>query len=67
MTPQCDHTNKDNLILRPSEAMTYEQRWAGIWWDCPHCTFSLLEPSPERQGFLAMQRKGTEAEEKTTP
>jgi hypothetical protein len=43
---------KRNMTGRP-----YEQKWCGTWWDCPHCTASALDVSPELQKQLAEQAK----------
>lgn len=52
-TPLCDHEN--GLVLRPLSRQTPEQRFCGIWYDCPHCHFSKLIPSKGLLAQLAAQ------------
>jgi hypothetical protein len=35
------------MVVRPLSRQTAEQRWCGMWYDCPLCQSSVLEMSPE--------------------
>ena len=39
------------MMLRPLKHQTYEQKWCGVWYDCPECANSTLFPSPELLEF----------------
>jgi hypothetical protein len=54
-TEQCDHEN--GLVERPASKQTYEQKWCGTWFDCPHCTFSSLIPSVELNALKEKMKK----------
>ena len=45
-TDMCPN-DKVALIQRPIERQTYEQRFCGVWYDCPQCSRSVLYPSAE--------------------
>lgn len=45
------------MVLRPESKMTYEQKWCGVWYDCPaKCFNSVLFNSPELEAHLARAR-----------
>lgn len=49
------------MILRPIERQTPEQKFCGTWYDCPRCHSSVLLRSPELAAQLAEQRAALEA------
>jgi hypothetical protein len=53
LLPECP-TDKSHgqMILREESRMSYEQKWSGVWYDCSHCSSSVLYPSKELQDFL---------------
>lgn len=44
------------MVERPAANQTPEQRFCGVWWDCPRCGTSVLYPSVELEQQLAEQR-----------
>lgn len=46
--PTCT-THGGYMVLRPLSRQTREQRWCGVWYDCPEprCWSSVLYQSPE--------------------
>lgn len=42
-------------IPRPSESLTPEQQWCGTWYDCPHCSSSVLVMSLDLKVYLDAQ------------
>lgn len=54
--PRGDHQN--GLVPRPLAHQTYEQKYCGIWEDCPYCGFSRLTPSESmKRDWAAMQSR----------
>lgn len=49
-------THKVPMEQRDMRGRPQEQKWQGVWWDCPRCTSSVLEVSPELQKFLEGQK-----------
>lgn len=45
--PTCDKHGP--MLRRP--AGTPEQQWCGEWWQCQHCTNTVLVPSKELEEF----------------
>ena len=35
------------MILRTLQYQTYEQKFCGVWYDCPRCSCSILFPSKD--------------------
>lgn len=62
--PKCPAHDR-TLELRPDNLQTPEQRWCGLWYDCPSegCGNSYLDESPELAAFLMTQESGTRQRE----
>ena len=55
--PDCfTDTAHGQMVRRPLERQTYEQRFCGIWFDCVTCGSTKLLPSVELQDDLNRQR-----------
>lgn len=52
--PRCKKVGHGQMVLRPIEKQTYEQKFCGTWYDCPHhdCYNSVLFESQECANFL---------------
>jgi len=52
--PKCSVHKETQMILRPLEHQTYEQKLCGVWYDCPEyeCHCSVLFESKELQMYL---------------
>lgn len=54
--PRCkDH---GEMALRPISRQSPEQKFCGVWYDCPQCQCCVLFTSAELQRQLAEQAKG---------
>lgn len=52
--PRCKQHGE--MVLRPLAIQTPEQRFCGVWYDCPRCYSTHLYASPELEAQLAEQR-----------
>jgi hypothetical protein len=55
--PRGDH--KNGLVPRPLTHQTYEQKYCGLWYDCPFCLSSVLIMSDALKRDLDAQRQET--------
>ena len=55
--PQCRaHNHTQDMALRALMHQTREQKYCGVWYDCPRCTSSVLFQSRQLQAQSAAQR-----------
>lgn len=53
LVPICPaHGLHGSMVPRDPAAMSRQQAWCGEWYDCQHCTSSLLQPSPALTRWL---------------
>lgn len=53
--PKCPSSPEHGeMILRPLQHQTYEQKFCGVWYDCPQCSSSVLFPSKDLTEFLEL-------------
>lgn len=57
--PKCVE-HKIQMVLRPLAHQTPEQKFCGVWYDCPACTQSALFQSAGLRQQLAEMRSGTQ-------
>lgn len=55
--PRCTFHPDSQMALRPERRLTDEQKFCGVWYDCPSCTSSVLFPSPEVRAIYARAGK----------
>lgn len=60
--PKC-HKHGVQMGLRPLACQTPEQKFCGVWYDCPACTQSVLVESHELRAQLAEMRNREQAQE----
>ena len=55
--PDCvSEPEHGQMVIRPAEQQTREQKWCGVWYDCQRCHSSRLLPSGELMLSLEVQR-----------
>ena len=55
--PDCvSEPEHGQMVIRPAERQTREQKWCGIWYDCKKCHSSLLLPSRDLTLSLEAQK-----------
>lgn len=47
------------MVRRPLERQTYQQKWCGIWYDCLNCGSSILLESEELRKYLQPYRSAS--------
>lgn len=50
--PICKKKGHGQMILRPLNRQSKEQKWCGAWYDCLYCGNSVCYPTIECMNFL---------------